>query len=144
MLCFDFVLFSVKVSSCNQQIHVDDSTHYPYIPDNVEFTALGSIKCWKVLEWLHSWRLLKKGSAPWVSEWVSEWVNMWHWLTIKYLKRYLNCYWGTHQSRKPRRHLLIEFHLDIRGICCTWYHCMPTSIRIYMMIINLLQKSFTV
>jgi hypothetical protein len=24
----------------------------------------GSIKCWEVLEWLHSWRLLKKGSAP--------------------------------------------------------------------------------
>jgi hypothetical protein len=25
----------------------------------------GSIKCWEVLEWLHNWRLLKKGSAPW-------------------------------------------------------------------------------
>jgi hypothetical protein len=24
----------------------------------------GSIKCWEFLEWLHSWRLLKKGSAP--------------------------------------------------------------------------------
>jgi hypothetical protein len=24
----------------------------------------GSIKCWEVLEWLHIWRLLKKGSAP--------------------------------------------------------------------------------
>jgi hypothetical protein len=24
----------------------------------------GSIKCWKVLEWLHNWWLLKKGSAP--------------------------------------------------------------------------------
>jgi hypothetical protein len=24
----------------------------------------GSIKCWEVLEWLHNWRLLKKGSAP--------------------------------------------------------------------------------
>jgi hypothetical protein len=23
-----------------------------------------SIKCWEVLEWLHNWRLLKKGSAP--------------------------------------------------------------------------------
>jgi hypothetical protein len=22
---------------------------------------LGSIKCWKVLEWLHNWQLLKKG-----------------------------------------------------------------------------------
>jgi hypothetical protein len=25
----------------------------------------GSIKCWEILEWLHNWRLLKKGSAPW-------------------------------------------------------------------------------
>jgi hypothetical protein len=24
----------------------------------------GSIKCWEVLEKLHNWRLLKKGSAP--------------------------------------------------------------------------------
>jgi hypothetical protein len=24
----------------------------------------GSIKCWEVLEWLHNWHLLKKGSAP--------------------------------------------------------------------------------
>jgi hypothetical protein len=23
-----------------------------------------SIKCWEVLEWLHNWQLLKKGSAP--------------------------------------------------------------------------------
>jgi hypothetical protein len=27
-----------------------------------------SIKCREVLEWLHNWRLLKKGSAPLVSE----------------------------------------------------------------------------
>jgi hypothetical protein len=26
--------------------------------------ASGSIKCWEVLEWLHNWQLLKKGSAP--------------------------------------------------------------------------------
>jgi hypothetical protein len=25
----------------------------------------GSIKCWKVLEELHNWQLLKKGSGPW-------------------------------------------------------------------------------
>jgi hypothetical protein len=31
----------------------------------------GSIKCWEVLELLHNKQLLKKGSAPWVSEWVS-------------------------------------------------------------------------
>jgi hypothetical protein len=24
----------------------------------------GSMKCWEVLEWLHNWQLLKKGSAP--------------------------------------------------------------------------------
>jgi hypothetical protein len=24
----------------------------------------GSIKHWEVLDWLHNWRLLKKGSAP--------------------------------------------------------------------------------
>jgi hypothetical protein len=24
----------------------------------------GTIKCWEVLEWLHNWRLHKKGSAP--------------------------------------------------------------------------------
>jgi hypothetical protein len=24
----------------------------------------GSLKRWKVLEWLHNWQLLKKGSAP--------------------------------------------------------------------------------
>jgi hypothetical protein len=27
----------------------------------------GSIKCWEVLEKLHNWQLLKKGSAPRVS-----------------------------------------------------------------------------
>jgi hypothetical protein len=26
------------------------------------------MKCWEVLEQLHNWRLLKKGSAPWVNE----------------------------------------------------------------------------
>jgi hypothetical protein len=25
----------------------------------------GSIKCWKILEWLIEWRLLKKGPTPW-------------------------------------------------------------------------------
>jgi hypothetical protein len=25
----------------------------------------GSIKCWEVLEWLHNWWLLEKGSASW-------------------------------------------------------------------------------
>jgi hypothetical protein len=28
----------------------------------------GSIKCWEFLEWLHKWQLLKKGSAPWMSD----------------------------------------------------------------------------
>jgi hypothetical protein len=27
---------------------------------------LNSIKCWETLEWLNDWRLLKKGSAPWI------------------------------------------------------------------------------
>jgi hypothetical protein len=34
----------------------------------------GSIQCWEVLESLQNWRLLKKGSAPWVSEWVLAWI----------------------------------------------------------------------
>jgi hypothetical protein len=25
---------------------------------------LGSLKCWKVPEWLHNWQLLRKASAP--------------------------------------------------------------------------------
>jgi hypothetical protein len=29
---------------------------------NTVLNLRGSIKCWEVLEWLHSWRLLKKGS----------------------------------------------------------------------------------
>jgi hypothetical protein len=29
---------------------------------------LDSIKCWEILEWLHNWQLLKKGSAPLVSD----------------------------------------------------------------------------
>jgi hypothetical protein len=31
---------------------------------NAVFEPQGSIKCWKVLEGLHNWRLLKKLSAP--------------------------------------------------------------------------------
>jgi hypothetical protein len=30
-----------------------------------------SLKFWKVLEWLHSWQLLKKGSAPSVSKYLA-------------------------------------------------------------------------
>jgi hypothetical protein len=29
-----------------------------------QWRALVNIKYWEVLEWLHNWRLLKKGSAP--------------------------------------------------------------------------------
>jgi hypothetical protein len=25
----------------------------------------GSVKCWEVLQWLHNWLSLKKGSVPW-------------------------------------------------------------------------------
>jgi hypothetical protein len=31
---------------------------------NTVMEPSGSMKCREVLEWLHSWRLLKKGSAP--------------------------------------------------------------------------------
>jgi hypothetical protein len=31
---------------------------------NTVMNLRGSIKCWEFLEWLHSWRLLKKGPAP--------------------------------------------------------------------------------
>jgi hypothetical protein len=31
---------------------------------NTVMKPSGSIKCWEVLEQLHNWRLLKKGSAP--------------------------------------------------------------------------------
>jgi hypothetical protein len=30
----------------------------------------GSIKCWGVLDWLHTWQLLRKGSAPAVSKYL--------------------------------------------------------------------------
>jgi hypothetical protein len=36
----------------------------------------GSIKRWEVFEWLHNWRLLKKGSDPWVSEWVNPFSSL--------------------------------------------------------------------
>jgi hypothetical protein len=35
---------------------------------NTVMNLRGSIKCWEVLEYLHNWQLLKKGSAPWVSD----------------------------------------------------------------------------
>jgi hypothetical protein len=38
-------------------IDMDDSCEHGIEPS-------GSINCWEVLEWLHNWRLLKKGSAP--------------------------------------------------------------------------------
>jgi hypothetical protein len=60
------------------------------------------------------------------------------------MKWHLHCYWGTHQFVKSRHYLYIKSHFDIRNICCTWYHCMPTSIRVYMAIINVRQKPFTV
>jgi hypothetical protein len=31
--------------------------------DRDQWRAL--VKCWDILEWLHNWRLFKKGSAPW-------------------------------------------------------------------------------
>jgi hypothetical protein len=33
--------------------------------DRDQWMALvNTVKCWEVLQWLHNWRLLKKGSAP--------------------------------------------------------------------------------
>jgi hypothetical protein len=32
----------------------------------------GSVICWEVAEWLHNWQLLKKGSAPRVSEYFEQ------------------------------------------------------------------------
>jgi hypothetical protein len=34
------------------------------------YWIFGFHKCWEVLEWLHNWRLLKNGSAPWVSKYM--------------------------------------------------------------------------
>jgi hypothetical protein len=31
---------------------------------NTVMNLRGSVKCWEVLEWLHNWQLLKKGSVP--------------------------------------------------------------------------------
>jgi hypothetical protein len=36
---------------------LEENNKYKYKPS-------GSIKRWEVLEWLHNWQLLKKGSAP--------------------------------------------------------------------------------
>jgi hypothetical protein len=40
-----------------------DRDHWKALVNTV-MNLLGSIECWEVLEWLHNWRLLKKGSAP--------------------------------------------------------------------------------
>jgi hypothetical protein len=32
--------------------------------DMAQDRTFGFVKCWEVLEGLHNWRLLKKGSAP--------------------------------------------------------------------------------
>jgi hypothetical protein len=58
----------------------------------------GSINSWEVIEWLHNWHLLKKGSAPWVSEWQQIYVvhththTQWNfcnpkWLTVPSLPK---------------------------------------------------------
>jgi hypothetical protein len=38
----------------------------------------GSLKFWEVLEWLHNWQLLKKGSAPYVSMVYKRALNAYH------------------------------------------------------------------
>jgi hypothetical protein len=50
-----------------REIGWDDVDWIDVAQDRDQWRALelsGSIKCWEVLEWLHNWRLLKKGSAP--------------------------------------------------------------------------------
>jgi hypothetical protein len=36
----------------------------------------GSVKCREIVEWLHNWRLLKKGSTSLVSEYSSTWGGL--------------------------------------------------------------------
>jgi hypothetical protein len=54
--------------------HIHENNHHTFVlrkifgPKRDEVTPSGSIKCWKVLEWLYNWRLLNKGSAPSVSK----------------------------------------------------------------------------
>jgi hypothetical protein len=38
---------------------------------------LGFLKCWEVLEQLHSWQFLEKGSAPGLNGWTDERTNKW-------------------------------------------------------------------
>jgi hypothetical protein len=44
---------------------IDNGLGYGLVEGSCEhgIEPSGSIKCWKVLEWLHSWRLLEKGSS---------------------------------------------------------------------------------
>jgi hypothetical protein len=44
----------------------------------------GSMKCWEDNEYLYNWRLLKKGSAQWVSEWsLAMWCRvLWYYYII--------------------------------------------------------------
>jgi hypothetical protein len=35
----------------------------------------GSLNCWEVLERLHNWQLLKKGSAPQVSKYLASYAR---------------------------------------------------------------------
>jgi hypothetical protein len=44
-------------SSCSGEGLVEGSCEHGNEPS-------GSIKRWEILEWLHNWRLLKKGLAP--------------------------------------------------------------------------------
>jgi hypothetical protein len=48
----------------------------------------GSIKCWEFVEWLRNWQLLKKASAPCVSEWALYSFILAPWLAIAAVHRY--------------------------------------------------------
>jgi hypothetical protein len=67
----------------------------------------GSIKFWEILELLHNWRLLKKGSAPWVRKWVSEWVS-----GVVYR---INCTWNTVYPAN-QAWVLTRYWLELQGI----------------------------
>jgi hypothetical protein len=74
------------------------------------------------LEWLHNWQLLKKGSAPWVSEWMSEWVSelvlIWRGTSVsKALRPIL----GPFCASDIVRALLILIEQDPSWLISSWY-----------------------
>jgi hypothetical protein len=71
---------------------------------NTALNLRGSIKRWEVLEWLHNWRLLKKGSAPWVSEWYNRLANIF----LVYFQIYWNLPMPSYSRRQRHTPLIIN------------------------------------